>query len=385
MLRKGMPERFCDLMSQMDSAQVSKVITSAGLTPPLKNEQGCRQGDPLSCLRWNFLVDPLCDWLDACGPKVTIGEGIFKQEVNHTAFADDFTFLANSNKDTRTLLGMANTFFSYHGISFSAMKTVYAQRKQRKPPRLTPEWIHPVFHDPVTNRPEKVQLIRADEPFRVLGAFFTMDLCWEPQLKMLDEFVLTATAAMKNSYLHNLDVAVYVANASVIPKLLYPLQVARPSMERLRKWDSQITSAIRTQGRLAKSMTDALLRLPVNMGGLNLMSVLESHVAQGLEEFRLRTTTRGSSAFNATMARLVAWKKRKALPCFPLALDMIPTSAEASTYSTGHTQLLASLAGVTFRASAALEFGHPAPGDHLLGGTVESLPQNLYCLPARRV
>jgi hypothetical protein len=116
----GLPHDFTRLISNLYSGASTSFVTPHGLTPPIGIKRGTLQGDPLSPLLFDLMVEPLIRWLNAvnkgyditsCGPTLTI-----------KWYADDGTLIANSVEDMISLLDIVQQFSDWSGIRLNASK-----------------------------------------------------------------------------------------------------------------------------------------------------------------------------------------------------------------------------------------------------------------------
>jgi len=93
----GLPSDFIKLVSNLYSEATTRFITPHGQTSPVGIRRGILQGDPLSPLLFDLMVEQLIRWLTAsgkcydiasCGPKLA-----------SKWYADDGTLLTNSVED----------------------------------------------------------------------------------------------------------------------------------------------------------------------------------------------------------------------------------------------------------------------------------------------
>jgi hypothetical protein len=63
----GLPSDFTRLVSNLHSGAATKFITPHGHTSPVGIRRGPLQGDPLSPLLFDLMVEPLIKWLTASG------------------------------------------------------------------------------------------------------------------------------------------------------------------------------------------------------------------------------------------------------------------------------------------------------------------------------
>jgi hypothetical protein len=324
--RKGLPTAFCELMKKMDASQAQQIITVGGITRRYKLERGCRQGETLSCYRWNFFVDPLCEWLEQICEQT--GYECNDPTINNVTFADDFTLFARSNAALRILLTVQNVFFNIYGVKISAAKSLYSHSEPH-PPAVPYDPIY--ITNPFTNEACPINTLPPDKEFRVLGAYFTVSLNWKPQAQILQAW-LDDTLARMSQMRAPLNMAVYVMNAAVIPHILYPLQVAHVSHARMSAWDEQIAVAVKKMSGVASSTTTAPLYLPVGHMGANLQKITTQQRGQLLFNTQLRFAENRQTMSSRLVFEQAKWyQEQRALPYFPLFFSA-PPPRTANTY-----------------------------------------------------
>jgi hypothetical protein len=308
-------------MKKMDAAQTQRIITVGGLTRLYKLERGCRQGETLSCYRWNFFVDPLCEWLEMVVNQIGYNcDGIM---INNVTFADDFTLFASSNAMLRILLGMQNAFFNIHGVRISAAKSLYSY-VQTEPDGLDSTTRTLEIVDPYTHTRAPVQIVPPDEAFRVLGAYFSVSLNWKPQIEILQDWLDTTLARMTHMRAP-LNMAVYVMNAAVITHILYPLQVAAVPQMKIEQWDKQIASTVKKMGGIASSTSTSLLYLAAGHLGAGLSRIATQLKGNLLFNLQLRLAENQCTTSSRLAFAQIRWyQQQRSLPYFPLFFSSPP-------------------------------------------------------------
>jgi hypothetical protein len=93
----------------------------------VKMRRGVRQGDPLSPMLFNMVVDELLDLLRAGDFGAEVAAGV---RCPGMAFADDFVLLADSCRDLQRALDVSEAFFRRRGMCLNPAKSrVLAKKK----------------------------------------------------------------------------------------------------------------------------------------------------------------------------------------------------------------------------------------------------------------
>jgi hypothetical protein len=100
----GLPRDFTFLVSNLYSGASTQFITPHGHTSPVGIGRGTLQGDPLSPLLFDLMVEPLIRWLNASEKGYLITSCGLK--LASKWYADDGTLVTNSVDDMRALLSI---------------------------------------------------------------------------------------------------------------------------------------------------------------------------------------------------------------------------------------------------------------------------------------
>ena len=104
----GLPADFTRLVSKLYSGAATAFVTPHGLTSSVDVGRGTLQGDPLSPLLFDLMVEPLIRWLKASGKGYDIAScGL---TLTSKWYADDGTLITNSVEDMIALLDIIQQF-----------------------------------------------------------------------------------------------------------------------------------------------------------------------------------------------------------------------------------------------------------------------------------
>ena len=103
------PPRFCRALEALYSELYARVITEDWATPCIPLQIGVYQGDPLSVVIFNTVMNTLIDTLQTC---MDLGYTITgsRHQVNLLQYADDTCLLANSPASCQHLLNMVDNW-----------------------------------------------------------------------------------------------------------------------------------------------------------------------------------------------------------------------------------------------------------------------------------
>lgn len=113
----GLPKKFLHYLEVL--YQQSKTLVQSGdLSEEIRAARGVKQGDPLSPLLFNLVVDGLLRELPAI-----IGFRLGETMINAMAFADDLTLVASTRGGLQELLNQSEAYFKARGLSFNPEKS----------------------------------------------------------------------------------------------------------------------------------------------------------------------------------------------------------------------------------------------------------------------
>ena len=130
----GLPSDFTRLVSNLYSGATTEFITPHGHISPVGIRRGTLQGDPLSPLLFDLMVEPLIRWLTASGKRYDIASCGLK--LASKWYAGDGTLLTNSIEDMISLLDIIQQVSTWLGIHLNAVKckiTAYIHELQAIP------------------------------------------------------------------------------------------------------------------------------------------------------------------------------------------------------------------------------------------------------------
>ena len=127
----GLPDDFTRLVSNLYNGATTKFITPYGHTAPIGIHRETLQGDPLSPLLLDLVVEPLIRWLTASGKGYDIASCDLK--LASRLYVDYGTLITNSVEDMISLMDIIQQYSIWSGIHFNAAlhprTTIYPPKK----------------------------------------------------------------------------------------------------------------------------------------------------------------------------------------------------------------------------------------------------------------
>lgn len=207
--RVGVPPQIVSLIMNLQRTRSITIQTPYGESASILPERGLPQGDPLSCILWNLFYDPLLCELQ----NKTAGCNIGDMNVPCMAFADDLTLLASSIPAMQTQLDLVQSFLSTFHINANASKSQIITNLDTTTVCLY------LGKDMISN------VVDSKTSFRLLGVHLSLDGSHKNTIQMAISELQTLIGRLNSKFLTS-TLAVYIANAVLLPILLYRLQVA---------------------------------------------------------------------------------------------------------------------------------------------------------------
>jgi hypothetical protein len=216
--------------------------------------RGVRQGDPLSSLLFNLVIDPVFSLIQPLGERSNVPYGPL-------GFADDLVILSSSAASGAVDLSSSYKFFSDIGLRLNAQKCFAG--------RVSVTGRTPHYSDPAITLPDggTVRGLLPDEVFKYLGVSFTLATGIVPEQQA--EELMSASNRLSRLRLKPRQ-RLHLFSAHILPQFLHSLGLANVSRALLRRVDRHLGGVYRTQLHLHPSTTDSLLYAAKRDGGLGL-------------------------------------------------------------------------------------------------------------------
>ena len=259
------PPQFLNILQALYSQLSAKVITAEWETPSILLQKGVYQGDPLSVVIFNTVMNTL---LDTVSLRLDLGYQFSNsnRHVNILQYADDTCLVADSPASGQFLLKIVSDWLQWSGMVAKIPKcqclALQASTGKLVDPHLSLNGVAlPFSADPVRFLGMQVQVPRNESSAReaVLSRLQAM-------LTSIDETPLTRKQKL------------LLYSGGVCPRLTWPLLIQEfPTTWMDRQVDSLVTRYLKKWSGLGRSGNVALLYLPRSLGGQNLPRLSTLH------------------------------------------------------------------------------------------------------------
>lgn len=256
--QRGLPGPFCDYLARLYQSATTHLAVNGQTSSPVKVGRGVRQGDPLSPILFNMVMDLVL----AALPK-EIGYRLEGERVSALAFADDLVLVAGSKMGMQEAIGCVEKSSGLMGLRLNHSKSSVLS--------MVPDGHRKKHH------------YLSERTFRVGGRLIRQVTCVERWRYLGVEFEATGSTTLEggiNEALRNISKAplkpqqrLQILRAHLIPKFLHGLVLGNVRDNRLRMLDVQIRGAVRNWLRLPGDVPNAYFHAAVRDGGLAIPSL----------------------------------------------------------------------------------------------------------------
>jgi hypothetical protein len=275
----------------------STIFLEGRMAGTVKMRRGVRQGDPLSPMLFNMVIDELLDLLRAGDFGAEVAAGV---RCPGMAFADDFVLLADSCRDLQRALDVSEAFFRRRGMCLNPAKSRVLAKKKFGGALL------PVRDPGVRVGRATIPAVDDLNPFKYLGFVVGTSGVTRPCLTNYPGWMTRLLAfPLKPQQKMNL------LRTHLLPRLFYGVQNSKISAACLKSIDRVTRHYAKKILHLHLHTPDALLHAPLRKGGLGVTElratiphVFRSRIGR-LRDGAGRDTTLSAVLGSATVTRLL--------------------------------------------------------------------------------
>lgn len=250
------PEMLQDYLADLYEKSLTKLDISGRLSNEMRPMRGVRQGDPLSPLLFNMMIDEGLRTL-----PTNLGIDLGGERLNALAFADDLVLMARTKEALQVLLNQMNGFLRARGMTMNISKSFicaigYDSKRKTNFVEAKPR---------ILICGEELTAVRAGGLFSYLGVKFS------PLGKRAPTIHALRCLLQRISKVHlKPEQKVSLIRDFAIPRVLYGLSLGVVSARLLDEVDSLVLSTVKSILRLPHSAPDVAFYLKRGFGGLGL-------------------------------------------------------------------------------------------------------------------
>jgi exonuclease III/ribonuclease HI len=267
MERINIPSKIINLFKHIHTNRKSFGLTAHGPTECFEIGDGIDQGETYAPLLWRIFYDPLLVAIaNTCGKEgfqfevkhnvhPAVAELLSKELIiNHAAFVDDTTWIANSRTGLEKITNLAASFFKMNDIQINPSKTEVISINNKIAENEDAKWFN---FDATTQVPIRTQ----NWPIRYLGIWTSADNsnkhtinCVNAEITSIIQFAIQKAIPDK--------IAAYIINAVILPTIEYRTQAHFIADTQLDKWGAQINKFLRSKAYLGRGVKNNVIRHP---------------------------------------------------------------------------------------------------------------------------
>lgn len=255
----GLPRDFVDYVQKTYEVGGTTLNGNGWSSEAFNPARGVRQGDPLSPILFNLVIDRLLRSL----PK-EIGAKVGNAMTNAAAFADDLVLFAETPMGLQKLLDVTTNFLCSVGLTLNADKCFTVSIKGQPKQKCTVVTQHSFR---IGSR-EVPSLKRTDE-WKYLGIRFTAEgrARYNPADDLGPKLLRLTRAPLKPQQ------KLFALRTVLIPQLIHKLTLGSVTIGVLRKFDKLVRYYVRKWLDLPGDVSVGYFHAPHNCGGLGIPSL----------------------------------------------------------------------------------------------------------------
>lgn len=245
------------IMSSLEGCS-TRIAVNGEKTCPILITRGVKQGDPLSPILFNMVMDELLDELNYQFAGGTIDDNT---SVAAIAFADDIILLHDSQENMQAMLFLANSFIRNRGMEVNTQKSTSMSAAPLMGNKICIPTKAPVF----SLNGKKIPIIDHINAFRYLGHLFGTSGLQKPSLTNISFW----SECVKRAPLKP-DQKLCIIRDHLIPKAMYGLQNSKIDGVTLKQADKIIKALVKKILHLPVHTQDSFIQARLRDGGLGI-------------------------------------------------------------------------------------------------------------------
>lgn len=259
LLRKGIPAQLASYIKGMYNGCKTIVRASSNNRVEIELKRGVKQGDPLSPLLFNLILDPVIENIN----NKTKGIQVAEDKLSILAFADDIVLISKDAAEAKAQLLILDDYLKSLGMELSIAKcsTFELVTKNKT-------WY---LRDPnVRVRNESVPYGKPEDTIKYLGVELNP---WIGFKKGTDITKITEAAKNVSKMKLKPHQKVELIKTFLLPRYTHELVASPPTLGMLAKTDDEIRQIVKKILQLHPSTTDGIIYTERNHGGIGLQRI----------------------------------------------------------------------------------------------------------------
>nr|BAC82590.1 reverse transcriptase [Ciona intestinalis] len=257
--RLGLPPPLITYISNLYPNCSTKLKVNGKISKPIEVRRGVRQGDPLSPLLFNAVMDWALSELD---PRV--GVQIGEQRINHLAFADDIILVSSTKIGMVSSINTLSRHLAKSGLEISAGKEGKSASMAIVVDGKKKMWtVDPLPRFKVNS--QKIPALSITQQYKYLGINIDAQGARNDAARILTEGLAELSRAPLKP-----QQRLYLLRVHLLPKLQHGLVLSSCAKRALTYLDKSVRSAIRRWLTLPKDTPTAFYHAKACDGGLGI-------------------------------------------------------------------------------------------------------------------
>ena len=267
----GIPQDMSDLIESLHKGAHTTFLTPHGPTPPIPIERGTLQGDPLSTILFDLMMEPLTRWLQSGNHGYKTGATGLTHEA--ILYADDIALTSKSIRGTQRQLNKIEQFGEWSHIKVNPSKCRTTgwvpgiqsiQKKTERDSALRNSLAH------VTILGAHIPTLTQDEPLPggYLGCQLTASLSPGAQKQWLNDTLKEARTAIQSAPV-KIKTKIAMVQYLIYSKVRYTMGQMMYDYEFLSRMDGLIASIIKQAWGFPRYLPTAAVQSSVEDLGLD--------------------------------------------------------------------------------------------------------------------
>lgn len=257
MRRLGLEGEFIDYVLDSYAGATTVVSCMGEATKPIELRRGVRQGDPLSPILFNLVLDELLCLLEGTGKGLLCRDGT---RMACMGYADDLVILSDTVRNAQSLLNTTGRFMRERGLDINVEKctalvnSVVPGRKKLMIPSTTSLCVSGL----------RIPAVKPEDRYKYLGFQYGMSgVDSAISVRDIGKYLgLLQRAPLKPQQKFR------ILKQFLIPKYLFSLQNPKITLSLLHRMDKQIRKFVKKALHIHITCPDAFLYAAARDGGL---------------------------------------------------------------------------------------------------------------------